>query len=432
MITLENVLYLIEIIFLVILLYSLIKYIPRIRAWFGSFKKQEVLSNEKKNNIALLIPARNESLVIKTLLDSLEAQTYDNYHAFVIVKENTDSTIDIVKNYRNTSVIVAAKQNCKGDALDIALKKIISDDSYDFDGFYIVDADCLLDKDNLKEMNNAMKSGCDVIQAKKLVKNYLSTNKKNVNWVTKCNGLIWTLIDDMGNRYKSDKGYTNMTIGTGILITKKVIYEIGGWPYRQTLTEDIEFMYDIVCKGYTTFYYSYAKIYLEESPSLHETNKRRARWMTGVVDSRRIYKDRIDSLERTPKIAKDIYYTTALAPAYVFVGSSFIVLLINLISSLVLFLRNNSLYILTLKFALGAFLIIYGAFLIVSIMAIIVDRKNIKIPFYQKVILALTHPFFYMGYIKIVTKAFFNLNTKKWEVIDRINDFDLAEDKNDK
>ena len=57
----------------------------------------------------------------------------------------------------------------------------------------------------------------------------------------------------MGNRYKSDHGYTTMTITTGILITRDLIEEWNGWPYLKTLTEDMELQRDCGLKDYRTF-----------------------------------------------------------------------------------------------------------------------------------------------------------------------------------
>ena len=148
-------------------------------------------------------------------------------------------------------------------------------------------------------MNNAMITGADVINGKKLVKNYLPGNQRTCNLVTACNGLIWTFMDEMGNRWKSDHGFTTMTITTGILISKKLVEKWGGWIYRATLTEDMELERDCALQGYKTFYYSYAKIYMEEAPSLEMTNKRHTRWMTGVTHSDLLYGPKLLKKEKT-------------------------------------------------------------------------------------------------------------------------------------
>ena len=158
---------------------------------------------------------------------------------------------------------------------------------------------------------------------------------KNANslW-SSCNGLIWTIIDDLGNKYKSAKGITNMLIGTGIMIRMDVIKELNGWPYNKTLTEDIEFMNDAAIKGYSTFYYEHAIIYLEESTSLKVTNKRRTRWMDGVINSKRIYNDRLKEASD-----KNRYFVTALSPCFLFIGACLLYFVLNMIMPFLLYLN---------------------------------------------------------------------------------------------
>ena len=294
-----------------------ILYLPRIWCWFASFKKQKRLYNSKKNKLALIIPARNEGNAVLSLFESIENQTYDrdDFDVFVVVKEYDDPVIQYAKNI-GAQVFVDTNQTCKGDCLDSTIKNLLKEKPGVYDGFLIVDADCVLDSKFMEEMNNAMESGADVINAKKLVKNYLPGNQQNCNWVTACNGLIWTFMDDMGNRWKSDHGFTTMTITTGILFSKKLVEKWGGWIYRSTLTEDMELERDCALQGYKTFYYSHAIIYMEESPSLEMTNRRRTRWMTGVTHSDLLYGAKLLKKEKSSLQAVFSKHLIAIAIAY--------------------------------------------------------------------------------------------------------------------
>lgn len=414
-------------IYLLVVIVLIIRYIPRLRGWFGSLKKQKRVHNEKNNNIAIIIPARDEITVVPAMIESLKNQTYKNFTPYFIVKNANDPAIELIKE-AGYEVYICTTQKCKGDALDFAFKDLLSIDKDRFDNYLLVDADCLLGKDCLLEMNNACASGRDVIQGKKLVKNYLSKNPKDNNWVTKCNGIIWTLIDGMGNRYKSDKNITGMTIGTGIMFSKRVITELNGWPYRKTLTEDIEFMYDATLRGYETYYYSYAHIYLEESTSLKTTNIRRTRWMTGVVDSTRLYNDRLKSEMLTKKQKQNKYFTTGLNTVYLLMGLSAAFFILSLIASAITYLFGISDYILGLRNALVSFGVIYTSFFVMTVFAVIIDHKYMRIPWYEKILLCFIHPFFYIGYIKIVFKAFLHLNTSEWKVIERVEGFERHND----
>lgn len=400
----------------------IILYLPRIIAWFGSFKKQARITNEKKNKIAIVIPARNESKVIKDLLLSLKNQSYDaNYFdPYVIVKEKDDPTIDICKEF-GYNYMVVSWQKKKSDALDFCLKSLINS-SKSYDSFYIVDADCLLDKDCLLELNNAMASNCEIIQSKKIVKNYLSDNKENKTLAVTCNGIIWTLIDDMGNRYKSDHKITNMTIGTGVMLRSDLVKKLNGWPYDQTLTEDIELMYDCVFRGIKTFYYSYSKIYVEEANTLKVTNIRRNRWLDGLINSRFLYKNRIDSLFKSPNNLLNLYYSQACCIPYFFIGLLTFYSVSLGTTSLILFIVNNPLWLSLLTLSTFSFLLIYFSFFMMTLIALIIDGKYMTVSLFKKILTLFIHPFFYMGYIVIVAKVYLNIKREaKWISIDRID-----------
>ena len=233
-----------------------VMYLPRVRCWFAPFKKQERLVNYKKNKFAVLIPARNEGSAVLPLFESLCNQTYakEKYDVYVIVKEQDDPVREYAKQIHATA-FVDEKQTCKGDCLDYALRSILKTKPDTYDAYVIVDADCILQDTFLEEMNNAMVSGAQVINGKKLVKNYYTDNGENSNIITACNGLIWTLMDDMGNRFKSDHGYTTMTISTGILLRSDLVKQWNGWIYNKTLTEDMELQRDCGVQNYKTFYY---------------------------------------------------------------------------------------------------------------------------------------------------------------------------------
>lgn len=397
-----------------------ILYLPRIWCWFGSFKKQKRLYNSKKNKLALIIPARNEGKAVLSLFESIENQSYDrsNFDVFVVVKEYDDPVIEYAKAI-GAEVFVDVNQTCKGDCLDSTIKILLKEKPGVYDGFLIVDADCVLDSKFMEEMNNAMESGADVINAKKLVKNYLPGNQQNCNWVTACNGLIWTFMDDMGNRWKSDHGFTTMTVTTGILFSKKLVEKWGGWIYRSTLTEDMELERDCALQGYKTFYYSHAKIYMEESPSLEMTNRRRTRWMTGVTHSDLLYGPKLLKKEKSFRTIANNYYVLCLWVVYGFVASMIVIGSVNLIAGFIaMFSATYSLHYFAMT--LYCFLGIYFIFFVLTAMAMFVSREQITLGFWDKIKLLFIHPLFYMKYISIVSKALINRKPQTWEVIERI------------
>ena len=398
----------------------IILYIPRMHCWFASLKKQKRLYNLKNNKLALMIPARNEGKTIIPLLQSIKDQTYsnNNFEVFIIVKDAKDPVIEYAKMV-NAKIFVDTTQTSKGDCLDYCIQHILHDYPNVFDGYVLVDADCVLDKNFMLEMNNALASGAEVINAKKLVKNYLPEFRDSLNLIAASNGLIWTLMDDMGNRWKSDHNFTTMTITTGIMFSKALVEKWGGWNYRQTLTEDMELQRDCALQGYKTFYYSHAKFYMEESPSLKVTNTRRNRWMHGLTNSDFIYGSRLLHKHDSYSLINN-YYMFCLWLVYVFEGFLLLNILGNLGIAGYAFLTDSGTMINYLYVAGFAFLIMYASFFILTLVAIFVDWDNIKLTLFNKLLLLFFHPIFYMGYLKIEAHAIFTKKPLEWEVIERV------------
>ena len=400
-------------------------YLPRIIGWFGAFRPQKRPKNDKKSRFALLIPARNESMASGDLFRAVESPDYDRslFDVHVIVKEPDDPTIEMARARGFTAHVVPG-QTCKADALDSAVKAILAAGEK-YDGYMIVDADCSLAPDFLTAMNDAMASGADVICGKKLVKNHLPEKKGTSNIWTDCNGVIWTLIDDMGNRFKSDHHITCMTVGTGLLLSGRLIEKLGGFPYRETLTEDIELMYDCAANGYETYYASYAKCYVEESPILKMTNKRRWRWMHGVVASRRLYKKRL----RETGSVKNRYYTTALGLTYCYMGICSLYAVLFACAALITGVLGHPAWYQALIPAAAGFGAIYLAFFLMTACALVVERKNLVYGFWRRLLVLFVHPLFYMWYIVIVGDALiFKSERRGWEVIARVETEDDVTD----
>ena len=78
-----------------------------------------------------------------------------------------DEVIEYAKEI-DAKVYVDEEQKSKGDCLDYCIRHILMS-GRKYDGYMIVDADCRLDADFMKNMNDALESGAQVITARKLV-----------------------------------------------------------------------------------------------------------------------------------------------------------------------------------------------------------------------------------------------------------------------
>ncbi|MDR0831705.1 MAG: glycosyltransferase, partial [Bacillales bacterium] len=135
--------YLLEI-YPIIAYICLIVYLPRLRYYLDAFKKQKKIINFKFEKLSLIIPAREEALIIANLFETIKAQNYplDSFDVHIIVDNENDETIKIAKEYfTNLYIHIIKEQKCKGDALDGCFKWILEHKKDYYSAHIIVDAD---------------------------------------------------------------------------------------------------------------------------------------------------------------------------------------------------------------------------------------------------------------------------------------------------
>ena len=88
----------------------------------------------------------------------------------------------------------------------------------------------------------------------------------------------------------------------------------------------------------------------------------------------------------------------------------------------VLAILCDSLWKACLALALSGIAVLYLSFLITTVVALLSDRENIKLPLHRKIALTFVHPLFYMQYIFIIGKALLRPHGKRtWEAIERVD-----------
>ena len=93
----------------------------------------------------------------------------------------------------------------------------------------------------------------------------------------------------------------------------------------------------------------------------------------------------------------------------------------SLFIAIMLFVHGDPLAGYAIKLSLVSIGTIYVSFFLLTLMCLIVDWKNTKLSVSRKILLLFVHPFFYMGYIPIITSALISTNNKGWEVIERVD-----------
>ena len=426
----------------VISLIALIIYIPRLLYYVSGFKKPRHLTNSVQNRFAVVIPARNESAGIGLLLDSLARQTYDRkkFDTFVVVDSEDDPTCAIAEKYERTYVQVVKNQTCKGMALDASFKELLSGTYGSYDAYIIIDGDNIASDNFIEEMNNGLASGAQIVLGKREVKNYLLGGKKLRSLATNCSALTYTFLDKLGNAFRTKAGIPCTMCGTGVMIRRDVIEEIGGWPYR-SFTEDFEMTINAIINGWSSYFYEYALVYTEEAISHKMLDRRRERWLIGYMQISFKYRNKIvkqtyaslhdPSLSFSEKIKgirfKNFDFLYALNPLFLYFGNTAVCFLLYTIASCIDYFNRGFINFTALKYGMIIMLILYGVLVFYTCMALAVDPKALKITFAEKLAVLLYNPFFIAEYAYFYIAAFFTLlrdphygEQEVWQQIDRI------------
>lgn len=341
------------------------------------------IKEKSKHNYAILIPARNESVVIERLLISIENQTkkINPEDVYVIVESKKDKTVSIVEKHKMTIVYRKnLNKKRKGFALDDAVKEILKNNKK-YDAYFIFDADNVLDKDYIKEMTKSFDNGYDIGVG------YRNT-KNSKTLVAAASALTFSMINTIGNKRKSK--YTNNLIisGTGYYIKGSIIESWQGFPFN-SLTEDYELSLYSILNNLTTTYNDKAIFYDEQPESFDVTIIQRSRWVKGYFDARRKYIHKI----RKSITKKDKNYASKIE-ALIGVNP-----LISLIIGLLLLLIDS---ITSFKnFIISLIIIFILIYIILMIFTYIIIKKeenklDIKV---SKILLIFYNPFYLLSYI---------------------------------
>ena len=237
-------------------------------------KKFPETNNYKKYGI--LIAARNEELVIGQLIDSILNQDYpkDKIEIFVVADNCSDNTYKLAKS---KGVKVYERNNLskqrKGYALDFLLQNINKDYGIkSFDGYIVFDADNLLDKDFVKEINKAF------VINKNAVRGYLNTKNFDTNFITSAYSIHFYRSVVAQHRPRQFLKLGTHINGTGILIASHLLKD--GWKYH-SLTEDAELTAHLTSKHIKVEICEQAIFFDEQPDKFKFVFRQRVRWEKG-------------------------------------------------------------------------------------------------------------------------------------------------------
>lgn len=368
----------------------------------GMFRKPKVLIAQENHKFAVVIAARNESAVISHLIKSIKKQKYPAYlvDIYVVADNCTDNTADVA---RNADATVFERFNTKyvgkGYALDYAFKIILnSDDKYE--GYFVFDADNLLDENYIAEMNKVFDNGYKIITSYRNSKNY------DTNWLSAGYSLWFLREAKYLNNSRMILNTGCAISGTGFMVSDEIIRKNNGWKHH-LLTEDIEFSIDNAIQGEQIGYCGTAVLY-DEQPYLFEQSwNQRLRWAKGFYQVFGKYGMELFKTIFTKRsfCCYDMFVTIcpALFLSLSSVGINLVFLTIGLINFEVYpeIIQETSNSILMSGF--NSYAVLYTLGLVTTIS----EWKSINSTAIKKIIYTFTFPIFIFTYIPISIVALF-------------------------
>ncbi len=373
-------------------------------------KDKKLLVN-KDHKFMAIIPAHNEEVVIKNLVDSLQAQDYDKnlYDIYVIADNCTDDTARIAKE---AGAIVYKRfdeeHKTKGYALNWFLQQKISENA-DYDAFCVFDADNIVDKNFLKNMNKKLCQGEDVVQGYRDIKNPTDS------WVSSGYAIFYWMMNRFYHLARYNLGLSPLINGTGFMVRFDVIKPTG-WN-TQTLTEDIEFSLINIAKGRKLGWATDAIVYDEQPVGFTQSWSQRSRWTVGHLQCMKHY---TKDLAKGVKDNKTLMNFDGLL--YMFGIPMMIITLALLVVNTLLYLGEEMTFAELIwqfaKYGIATFIMP----IIVSILIMKLDGRKIR-PMIGGL---LCYPLFLGSWILINIKCLIKPDTK-WEKINHVRDVDISE-----
>ncbi|WP_433752141.1 glycosyltransferase family 2 protein [Paenibacillus amylolyticus] len=368
---------------------------------FGLIKKKKKKHYPATKSFAVLVAAHNEEQVIGALMENLKQLDYpeDLYDVFVICDNCTDGTAQIVRAHGlNACVRTNADLRGKGYAIEWMLKYLWKLPRQ-YDAVVMFDADNLVDRNFLLEMNDDLNNGSRVIQG------YIDTKNPEDSWITAAYGVSYWYINRLWQLSRHNLNMANFLGGTGMCFETNLLKEIG-WG-ATSLVEDLEFtMRSVQRNVYPVFNYD-AKVFDEKPLTFKASARQRLRWMQGHFTVARRYF--FPLLWQSIKERSLVKFDLAIYGANVYVV-------------LLTFLMTAVMWVDMAIFSGPHIANIYGYFPLwvgfvaigLNILTFLLSMALEKVTFAKVYLYLILFPIYLLSWYPITFYAFFTQNNKQW------------------
>ncbi|SHJ57061.1 hypothetical protein SAMN02745163_02168 [Clostridium cavendishii DSM 21758] len=378
-----------------------------ILSFFGiiRFNKKSNVSPQK--SFAMIVAAHNEEAVVKDVIESLNNLNYPKelYDVFVIADNCTDDTAAIARSLgANVFERFEKEKRGKGFALEWMFDKIFRMEKK-YDAVAIFDADNLVSKDFLLEMNKKLVKGYKVVQG------YLDSKNPKDTWITGCYSISFWSSNRLLQMSRSNLGLSSQLGGTGFCIETNTLKELG-WG-ATCLTEDLEFTCKLVLNGHKVGWAHEAVVYDEKPLTLAQSWSQRKRWMQGFADvsSRYFFKLMKRAFTKFDFVAFDCAIYSIQPILLILFGISMLITVYDQSGKLLDYIYNimkSGFSFSSINMGLISLLILQ---FIYTPFVLILDKKlNFKIFLYY----ILPMPIFALTWVPISIQGIINKDKKEW------------------
>ena len=376
--------------------------------------KDKPLKVNKEHRFMAIIPAHNEEAVVGNLIESLRNQTYNKelYDIYVIADNCTDNTAKIAKE---AGAIVYERydetKKTKGYALNWFLQQKIKENA-PYDAFFVFDADNIVDKNFIKNMNKKLCQGEDVVQGYRDIKN------PSDNWITAGYAIFYWQMHRFYHLARYNIGLSPLLNGTGFMVKFDVI-KPQGWD-TETLTEDIEFSLKRIIKGKKLGWATDAIVYDEQPVKFKPSWSQRSRWTIGHIQCLFEYTKPLAKAASTNKTLMNfdgLLYMLGSIPMFVI---TILLLVLNAISYLFNGMTTPDFVMNIVRYVVPTFLLP----ILTALIIMIIDKKPIKKMWKG----LLMYPIFLGSWLLINFKCLFKRDTT-WEKIEHVRNVKIEDKK---
>lgn len=239
----------------------------------GMVKLPEAKTNHR---YAFFIAAHNEEAVIANLVKSIKEQDYPSelIDTFVVADCCTDNTAE---EARRAGAIVYERNDLsrkgKSWVLDYGFDRVLDEYPDKYEAFFVFDADNLLSKSYVTEMNKVFDQGYLVSTSYRNSKNFDSS------WVSSAYATWFLREAKFLNNSRMLCGTGCAISGSGWMVSARIIQGMHGWDFH-TLTEDIQFSTFCAANG-IRIAFSPAEFYDEQPIDFKSSWTQRMRWTKG-------------------------------------------------------------------------------------------------------------------------------------------------------